>query len=245
LDHYKQIFNSVGGFIPPYVTLGFLSTLAKNINCSNGQFDQKDLERSLALIYSPENLAAMVLHRYPITPQVSEFQSTIAEAVEAHFMGLNHVAVGGLLPVIEGVGLKLAEIRSVRVRKRGNSFKQLAEHCKSEVIEKRIGDVGEVISMIDSFIIFTENHLYTDSAEYEFSDNTNRHGILHGAYTDNDYGAPINFYKVIASVDFLCFISAIRASISWFAPSHTEESEKLAMYYRACTRLSTIRPKVC
>lgn len=244
-DYYKQTFNSVGWFTPPYVAMGFLSALAKNINDSNGSFDQKNLEHALALIYSPENLAAMVLHRYPITPQVFEFKSTIAEAIEAHFMGLNHVAVGGLLPVIEGIGLKLAETRSVRVRKRGSSFKQLAEHCKNEVVGKNIGAVGEVVSMIDSFIIFTESHLYTDSAVYEFSDNTNRHGILHGAYTDNDYGSPLNFYKVISSVDFLCFISAIRASISWFAPSHTKESERLAMYYRACTKLGTMRPSTC
>lgn len=225
--------------------MGFMSALAREISDSNGAFSQENLERALSLIYSPENLAAMVLHRYPITPKVSEYKSTIAEAVEAHFMGLNHVAVGGLLPVIEGIGLKLAEARSVKVRKRGSSFTRLAEHCKKEVVEKKIGAVGEVVSMLDSFIEFTENNLYIDSSDYQYSDKTNRHGILHGAYTDNDYGSPINFYKTIASVDFLCFISAIRASVSWFAPSQTDASKKLAVYYRICTQLSKARPVDC
>lgn len=242
LDYYKTVFNGVGWFIPPYVAIGFMSALAREITRSNGSFSQENLEQALSLIYSPENLAAMVMHRYPITPQVLEYKLTIAEAIEAHFMGLNHIAVSGLLPVIEGVGLKLAEDRSVKVRKRGSSFTQLAEHCKKEVIEKKIGAVGEVVSMLESFITFTENHLYIDSANYQFSDKTNRHGILHGAYTDNDYGSPINFYKTIASVDFLCFISAIRASISWFAPDQTDVSTKLATYYRVCTKLSESRP---
>jgi len=67
LDYYKETFNSVGWFIPPYVTMGFLSFLAKAIRDSNGAFDQKRLEEALSHIYSASNLAAMVVSRYPIT----------------------------------------------------------------------------------------------------------------------------------------------------------------------------------
>jgi hypothetical protein len=242
LDHYKETFNSVGWFIPPYVTMGFLSFLAKEIRDSQGVFDQKKLQAALSLIYSKSNLAAMVVSRYPITPHVSEFAQTIAEAVESHFMGLDHVAVCGLLPVIEGVALKLAEDRSVKNKLRNTSFKSLAEHCKQEVKEKKIGAVGEVVSMIDSFIVYSESHLYVDSSKYPLSDNTNRHGILHGSYSDMDYGKPINFYKAISAIDFLCFISAIRASISWFAPSQNDVSERLATYYHACANFKNLRP---
>ncbi len=242
LDYYKETFNSVGWFIPPYITLGFLSFLAKEIHDSNGAFDQNKLQEALSHIYSECNLAAMVVSRYPITPHVSDFAQTIEEAVESHFMGLDHVAVGGLLPVIEGVALKLAEDRSVKTNTRGSSFKNLAEHCKREVKDKNIGAVGEVISMIDSFIVYSESQLYVDSSKYSLSDNTNRHGILHGAYSDMDYGEPINFYKAISAIDFLCFISAIRASISWLAPSPTDASERLAIYYHACSHFKNLRP---
>lgn len=242
LDSHKETFNSIGWFIPPYVTMGFLSFLAKKNHDSNGAFDQKKLEEALSWIYSADNLAAMVVSRYPITPYVSEFVKTIAEAVEAHFMGLSQVAVGGLLPVIEGVALKLADSRSVKTRQRGHTFKNLAEHCKKEIKEKNTGAAGEIISMIDSFIAYTESQLYVDSSLYDLSDNTNRHGILHGAYTDMDYGAPINFYKAISAIDFLCFISSIRASISWLAPSPTDTSEKLAIYYHACSHFKNLRP---
>jgi len=96
--------------------------------------------------------------------------------------------------------------------------------------------------MMDSFVEFAKNHLYINSNNYALPDNTNRHGILHGSYTDVDYGEPINFYKSIAAIDFLCFVSAFRASISWLAPSPTEQSQKLSAYYKACFVLSNSNP---
>ena len=39
----------------------------------------------------------MVMHRYPIAPIIQDYRETIAEAIEAHFFGLNHVAIGGLV----------------------------------------------------------------------------------------------------------------------------------------------------
>ena len=234
LDHYKNIFNSVGWFIPPYVTMGFLSNLAKKITDSSGSFTQHDLEKNLSLIYSAENLASMVLNRYPITPYIQDYKVIISECVKAHFMGLDHIAVSGLMPVIEGAANKLAIERSALDKKSiCNTFINLANDCKNEAQQKRLGSVGEVLSMLDSFSEYANNHLYIHSKKYPHTDNTNRHGILHGAYSDDDYGDPINFYKAIAAVDFLCFISAFRASISWLAPSPTEESKKLALHYIA------------
>lgn len=242
LDHFKQAFNSVGWFIPPYVTMEFLSALAGRINGNGGVLDQQELEHILALIYSPENLASMVSERYPITPHVQDYKCIISESVEAHFMGLNHVAVAGLMPVIEGAGRKLADSRAVTASSVRNVFVNLATDCKKDAITNNIGAVGEIVSMMDSFIEFTDKHLYIQSSEYPLTDKTNRHGILHGAYSDNDYGERINFYKSIAAVDFLCFVSAFRASISWFAPSPTETSHLLSTYYSACMEIGRQRP---
>lgn len=71
---------------------------------------------------------------------------------------------------------------------------------------------------------------------------TNRHGILHGAYADEDYGSPINFYKSIAAIDFLCLISAFKAHVSWMAPNSTATSEGLSFVYFACQELSKQNP---
>lgn len=83
LDHFKTPFNSVGWFIPPYVTLGYLSLLAKEIYVKGTTFNQKDLEAALSLIYSADNLATMATERYPITPFINEYKEIISESIQA------------------------------------------------------------------------------------------------------------------------------------------------------------------
>jgi hypothetical protein len=205
------------------------------------------LETALAPIYGPVNLAAMVLERYPLAPIIQNYKLTIEEAVEAHFLGLDHVAVGGLVPVIEGAGRQLAAARGITASGVKQVFTALADDCKREVTSKRLGAWTEVVSMLDSFAAFTSNYFYAASTSYPLSDKTNRHGITHGAYTDGDYGSPLNFYKTIGAVDFLTFVSSFRANISWLAPDHTSRSNRLAAYYLALgglKKLRAVRPAV-
>lgn len=234
-DDSKQALKSVGFFIPPYISLLCLGKLKKCITDSEDTFGQEDLEELLAQIYSPEYLAAMVTKRYPETRYIQDYKVIIAEAVQAHFLGLDHVAVAGLMPVIEGAGKKLAESRGIVITAKSNTniFDELMLGYKKEVEEKRIGSVSEILAMLDSFVVFIRQHFYVFSDRYSLSDKTNRHGILHGAYADDDYGKPINFYKSIAAVDFLCFLYSIHGGISFFAPDPTEESKYLAMSYHA------------
>lgn len=242
LAHLGDAFFSVGWFLPPYASIGFLDTLAAEIKANKAQFGQKELQDRLGLLYDQESLAAMVTSRYPVTPIISDYRKTISEAVEAHFLGLHHVAVGGLIPVVEGACRELLTDRglpsNVAVKA---AFTNLAEHCKAEAIAKQLGATGEVISMLDSFSRFASVFLYVDSRFYPHIDKTNRHGITHGAYKDSDYGQAINFYKTIGAVDFLCFISAFRAHISWFSPSRSPESSELASYYRVLGELANRR----
>lgn len=237
LEHLRKPFSSIGWFIPPYVSMGFLSQLAKVIHDKSRGFTQLDLEQWLALIHPPEHLAAMVTERYSKAPFINEYKTIISEAIDAHFTGLHHVAVAGLLPVIEGVATKLADHRKLSCGKGKNLFANLARACKEDVIARSRGSVGEIVSMLDSFIDYANSHLYTHSDNYLLSDNTNRNGILHGAYTDNDYGTPINFYKAISAVDVHCFLIALSdAKISWLSPSPTEASRALANHYISCVR---------
>src|ERR1700722_16886436 len=107
LNQVGKILNSVGWFVPPYFGVGQLETVAHRITRSQGSFDEDDLERVLAFLYTPDRLASMVVSRYSQIPVVELYRETIAEAVWAHFSGLRHVAVGGLMPVVEGVGREL------------------------------------------------------------------------------------------------------------------------------------------
>jgi hypothetical protein len=212
--------------------MGILGKMAAEINASGGRYYQTDLEAALALIYEEEGLAAKVLHRYPIAPVINNYLETISEAIEAHFFGLHHVAIGGLVPVIEGAGRELARLRGIAPPGVRAVFAALAEDCKQESVSRNLGESGEVASMMDSFAFFAQNYMYIDSSLYPLVDKTNRHGITHGRYTDADYGQPLNFYKTIGAIDFLAFVSSFRANISWMRPDPNAASHNLATYYK-------------
>lgn len=205
-------------------------------------FSQDDLELYLSSIYSAENLAAMVTERYIRTPFIQDYKLIISESINSHFMGFDHVAVAGLMPVIEGAATRIAKSRNVPFTQIRPGFAALAEDCKRQSIEKGLGAVGEIVSMMDSFADFTQENLYIRSEKYPHTDKTNRHGILHGSFSDEDYGKPINFYKAIAAIDFLCLISAFNANISWLAPNRTTDSESLAAFYLSCKGLASLNP---
>jgi hypothetical protein len=138
-----------------------------------------------------------------------------------------------LIPVIEGAGRRLASRRAINFQSVKKVFTALAHDCKTESATRQLGAPDEVASMMDSFTVFIRDSFFADSTLYPFADGTNRHGIAHGAYSDADYGSPINFYKTIAAVDFLTFVASFNANLSWLTPNSTPESVKLAAHFRA------------
>jgi len=236
VSSWGPILNSVGWFIPAYVQMRVIHSLVEKISSSKGSFSQDDLEKELAQIYNPFNLAAMVCHRFPDVPIIQDFRITIEESIEAHFMGLHHVAMSGLVPVIEGVGRKYIVARGITEPDKVKSvFTNLTLDIKTESRTKGISLPDEIDAMTDSFANFTNNYLYMASTSYPLSDGTNRHGILHGAFQDSDYGKPINFYKIISAIEFLTFFLSLDPSFpirnSCLAPDSSEESLKLVDYY--------------
>jgi hypothetical protein len=125
LKIWEQAFNGVGWFIPPYMQMGVLSAIVAEIRARGSQYDQDELERTLARLYEPQGLAAMILHRYTVAPVVKDYRETIAEAIEAHFFGLDHLAVAGLVPVVEGIGRQLAAQRGIKANGIGAVFTTL------------------------------------------------------------------------------------------------------------------------
>ena len=144
-----------------------IHSLVDKISSSQGRFSQDDLERELAQIYNPINLAAMVCHRFPEVPIIQDFRITIEEAIEAHFMGLHHFAMSGLVPVIEGVGRSFIVARGItEPDKVKDVFTNLTNDIKNEARKKGIGLPDEIDSMTDSFAHFTNNYLYLASTSY-------------------------------------------------------------------------------
>jgi hypothetical protein len=242
LSDLKAQLNSVGWFIPPFVSVDFIQmTLRLKAMTGNGPFTEADLEEMLASLYGPSHLARMVLHRYPLMPVLQFYVQTIAESVWAHFAGLPHVAVCGLMPVVEGVGRGLAVARGLSSD--GSlkaTFQRLHASVTEDVMRRNIGATTEITVMTESFHRFIESYFYIRSEQYPFFDGTNRHGVLHGSFTDTSYGRPLNFFKTIAAIDFLSLIASLSTSrISGFTPDPTPESNALAARYFALDGLYT------
>jgi hypothetical protein len=240
LQVVANALTSVGWFVPPYVSVGLLETVAYRIGEAQARFTEDDLERVLAFIYTPDRMSSMLVSRYPQMPVVSLYQETIGEAILAHFSGLRHVAVGGLMPVVEGIGREMARQRGLNADAYVKTvFEELLTQAKEDVVQRSIGATQEIVDMLDAFLHFLKNYFFSDSRLYPLLDNTNRHGVLHGAYKDADYGRPINFYKAISAVDILTFVSMLQtAKMSGFAPDRTPESSKLVGRYLQLEELS-------
>lgn len=238
LTHLEDAFARVQWFIPAYLPLGFISPLGGQILSSKGAFSHDDLERELSKAYIPDSLAAMVCHRYTKAFVVSDYVRSISEAIEAHFLGIDHIAAAGLVPIVEGIGRELLRHRKLKAKNTINIFSTLAKSSK----RKNVGDVGEITSMMDSFSAFSETVLYAGTSRIQLSDGTNRNGITHGIYRDWDFGRPLNFYKIIGAVDFLTLVSGMDSSLSWLHPAATSESKNLAQYYRTLQTLRQHRP---
>lgn len=231
LKVFEAEFAKIGFFIPPFVNFGTFSEIIQGARVSQGHSQtQTHIEAALKKIYTPGHLAAMVMSRYPQTPIVQHYKVIISESIEAHFLGLNHVAVAGLVPVIEGTARQLHELFGLgkaRKLELKPMLTALLSYAKKETNRLKLGAYEEVDSMLDSFDHYLKQYLYTGSDRYSLLDKTNRNGITHGSYTDADYGTPLNFYKVIGAVDVLCLIAEFQP----FAPRDTPESLALAMYY--------------
>lgn len=239
-DSLVVLLEKVGWFIPPYINMGQIESIIEAYNRDSNLPDQDRLNATLATIYSKENISSVFVEKYSVTPFVKDYLNIIDNGIKCHFLGLNYASVSTLIPVVEGITRKLAAHRNINVYKIKSTIKNLCTYYKSQVIKNEIGDFEEIDSMIDSFEHFIKNKLYSDSKEYPHEDNTNRNGIAHGAYSDMDFGNETSFYKVIALINFLCFLCSIDAGLSWFPPKGSELGDRKAMHLSLCQKFSSL-----
>jgi len=239
--YWVEKLHQVGWLIPPFVSTEWIRRVATIIDRSGPQFGQTELEQLLALMFTPENLAAMVADRYPQKPIIKDFQEIISEGIQAHFLKLDHIAASGLVPVVEGATRRIAKEQGIVIEQFKPTLSALIEHCKGYVSAKRIGNVSEIVSMLESFELFVSKVLFVKTSRYKLCDGTNRHGMSHGIFSDKDFGSPLNFYKIITAINFLTFMSSLYYGGSGFAPNETAGSKELASYYRTLIQTASVR----
>lgn len=240
LQRAADAFKSVDWVVPPYFGLGLISGIGGAIEQASIESKQEVLRYFLPRMYTPRHLASMLLERYSKQVHVREFSKPIAEAIEAAFSGMWHAAITTLMPVIEGVLMRMrdARPRGAEITNRNWLGAEVAALVKQEQDSPHCFD--ERVVMLTALRDFCNKRLYTDTNGYKGLNELNRHGILHGLF--KDYGDPLNFYRLISILDLLCFVIALHNRGSSFAPDHTPESDTLARYYLTVMANATTRP---
>jgi hypothetical protein len=232
-----RAFKRVDWPVPPYLSVAFLSGLAHDIEAAQPQERLQIMQAKLAEAYSPRHLAAMFLERYSKIMHVRDFTRHIAESIRAYFSGYKLVAIIGLLPVVEGVVRRIALGQS---RDIGQGTKKLKDEFQA-FVDREIRSFhcfGERVVMLEALRDFVEGRLLVNTREYSGLNGLNRHGILHGIYVD--FGEDINFFRLIAVLDLLCFAIGLKEGGSAFAPDETPESSILAVHYATLGMLRRI-----
>ena len=257
-DYHKnqsELWLSLGWFHPAYIQNKVMANIYTAIEDAPDDEKHDQLETALNLIYTPEYIASMVAVRYTEIPEIEQYMPMIKDAVKAHYLGLQAAAIVTLLPVVEGVlrsmllhNRNLPDNSTELDRATGSELlkQSVADAMKKatesliyrhgtwipELYEKRefLERTDEYIWMLATFREFGEKYLFKDTDEYSGFGELNRHGILHGHFTDFRHGS--NFYKLISILDFLSFsLSLNHSGISCLAPELTDEGKQLAILY--------------
>lgn len=230
-------FKEVDWPIPPYLTLGFLSPLAKAVKEAPPDAKLEIMRDRLAIAYTPDYLAGMYLDRYSKILHVRDFTRQIDESIRTYFCGYTCNAVTGLLPVVEGIIRKMATRQNRDV---GSGTRKLVDELQALVDREEQSPhcYGERLVMLEAFRDFVRERLLKSTDHYVGMNEFNRPGIQHGIF--EDFGQDINFFRLITLLDLLCFsIGLIEGGVSMFAPATTRESSDLASVYMALRSFHT------
>src|SRR4051794_5510549 len=92
LEETAERFALVDWFVPAYLRLGVVRPLALEIERAPESDRYVVFENALPELYSADNLAAMVVHRYRTLPEIAPFSAVIEQAIESFYLGLPAVA---------------------------------------------------------------------------------------------------------------------------------------------------------
>jgi hypothetical protein len=228
-EYLASAFKQVDWPIPPYLSLGFLSPLAKAIKDAPQGAKLAIMRENLAGVYTAGYLAGMYLDRYSRIPYVKDFARQIDESIRTYFCGYTFNAVTGLLPVIEGIIRKMASGQNRDVALGTKKLNDELQALVGRELQSPAG-YGERLVVLESFRDFVRDSLLQNTDRYVGLNEFNRHGILHGIF--EDFGQAVNFLRLITLLDLLCFsIGLIGGGVSMFAPAPTPESSRLAAVY--------------
>ncbi|MFZ4823662.1 hypothetical protein CQW32_17415 [Pseudomonas putida] len=231
--------------IPLFIGQGDLSREIHSLNGSDVAADDW-----LVDLFSPAVASIYVLKYFEKSRALAPYLQIIYESVEAYFMGLDHVAIMALLPVIEGglrnvqelgLGHSDSNVKTEEFSRRlGEMIVKHGRGCAEDIsifpgstgqVELQISfftHVNPQCDVMNAFRIFFKDVLYRPSNGA--LDGFNRHLILH--LLKSDFASPANFVRVFLLLSHIAFCERLNNStIPMLWPGSDSDSIRLAKYF--------------
>lgn len=203
-------------------------------------------------------MALTYFQRYfALSNSFKEYKTIIFEAIEAYYMGMDHVAIMSLIPVFEA-GLRKIQNSVLGMSDQNVSSKEfergLKELCldwgrrrtqeyiwypgKSYNADVEIDFLTHICpqsDVINAFRLFFSNVLYKNSKEGIVG--LNRHVIVH--MLKNDFSNPANFSRIFLAMTHITFIESLsNQDVPFFWPGYNDDSQvkALSVYIRQLSK---------
>ncbi|NAX46426.1 hypothetical protein CAG70_05365 [Photobacterium halotolerans] len=199
-------------------------------------------------IFSIE-VALTYFNRYfSVSESFKEYKTIIFEAIEAYYIGMDHIAILSLMPIFEA-GLRNIQTsvlgtspNNVSSKEFENGLRDLTLNWGRRRVDSYAWYPGKSYNtdveidffthicpqsdVINSFKLFFSEVLYKPSSDN--TDGFNRHIIVH--MLKNDFNNPANFVRIFLALTHIMFIESLNnKSVPFFWPGYNDNEEVKGM----------------
>lgn len=237
--------------VPLYIGEGTISEEISEITCSANPEQESDqwLHDHLSI-----EVALTYFERYfSVSNSLKEYKAIVFEAIEAYYMGMDHVAIMSLIPVFEA-GLRNIQSSVLGMSSQNVSAKEFEIGLQELILNwgrrktqgyilypgKSYNTAVEIdflthicpqADVINAFRLFFSRVLYKNSG-YGVK-GLNRHVIVH--MLKNDFNNPANFLRILLALTHITFIESLNnRDVPFFWPGYKNDSKvkALSIYIR-------------
>lgn len=256
IDYYNKIWGRVTGLqkrmldlaipVPLYIGQGTISKAINEINCSKNP--RKSSDEWLHNNFSIEVALTYFLRYFSASNSFNDYKAIIFEAIEAYYMGMDHIAIMSLMPVFEA-GLRNIQNSVLGMSEKNVSAKEFEKGLKELLLNwgrrktqsyiwypgKSYNTAVEIdflthicpqADVINAFRLFFSHVLYKNSQQGGIG--LNRHVIVH--MLKNDFNNPANFLRIFLALTHITFIESLNnQAVPFFWPGYDDDSEVKAL----------------
>lgn len=232
---------------------GQLNKIISEIN--RAECPKKAADYWLNEFFAPEIAATYFNKFFSPSDSLKEYRLIVFEAIEAYYLGMDHVAIMSLIPVFEA-GLRNIQSSRLEVEPNNVSGKKFERHLRDIIInwgQKRLESyvwypgknynqeveinflthIFPQSDVINSFRLYFKEVLYKPS--HDHTNGFNRHIIMH--LLKNDFNNPANFARIFICLTHITFVESLEnQNVPFFWRGMDTHDFTVAAYFAEISR---------